>query len=318
MRGLALAVLATALLSAAPTHAVQTGEDWSVTVPDGVPLIAGMPAVSGGLGTMTGLVLGLENDAAEERRFVVTSASVRSVDGKLEFGPPGGVLDPSTWVPPSAELAVPAEATADLALSIGIPNTVGPGDHVFGITVTAADGTAENTAVVVRVDGFARTTTTLSAETEISGGATWPVTPSRQSLSYRLVNTGELIVDGELTVGYEAMFGRMLPAGDARDVILLPGSDVTGIAESRIPPIGPLVPHAHIDVPFVDAAGEEQTYPVIASGDVEWVVPWVILGGVPAVILAGTGTALVLRRRRIGEDLSAEEGTDTPGSALYR
>lgn len=139
-----------------------------------------------------------------------------------------------------------------------------------------------------------------------------PVVPwvkdARATVSYTLVNLGNVVVEPKVTVSAEGLFGREVLARPARELklVLLPGQ--------RIELTEPWPDAPQLDRVSVKVTAGAAAYPDLAaeSGTTFTAVPWPAAGTV--LLLAGAGIAfLVLRRRRLAPGERAEPAADLAG-----
>ncbi|MFF1559405.1 WxL protein peptidoglycan domain-containing protein [Streptomyces sp. NPDC058279] len=220
--------------------------------------------------------------------------------------------DVGTWItlPPETAhpVTVPPKGRKDVPFTVRVPEDAAPGDHIGGIVAlnTAVEGVRQDGRVqvgvrrsvgarlYVRVPGPA--TPGLSVE-DVRVERHAPLLPWVESasatLSYSLVNRGNVVVEPRVTVSAEGLFGRTVLDRPVRDLklVLLPGQRI----ELTEPwPDAPQSDRVHVHV-----KADATAYPDLRAqaGTDFLAVPWPAVGAV--LLLAGTTLALrVLRRRR--------------------
>ncbi|MFD3697056.1 WxL protein peptidoglycan domain-containing protein [Streptomyces sp. NPDC058646] len=220
--------------------------------------------------------------------------------------------DVGTWIalPPEAAdtVTVPAKGRKDIPFTVKVPADATPGDHVGGIVAlgTAVEGVQQEGKVRVgvkrsvgarihfRVPG--PVTPGLSVE-DVRVSRSAPLLPwvrdARATVSYALVNRGNVVVEPKVTISAEGLFGRRVLDRPARELklVLLPGQRV----ELTEPwPDAPQLDRVTVEI----GAGANAHPDLVSRAEAEFVaVPWPAAGA--ALVLAGVALALrVLRRRR--------------------
>ncbi|RPF40649.1 uncharacterized protein DUF916 [Streptomyces sp. Ag109_G2-6] len=220
--------------------------------------------------------------------------------------------DVGTWIalPPetAGTVTVPPKGRKDIPFTVKVPQDASPGDHVGGIVAlnTAVEGITKEGKVQVgvrrqvgarlylRVPG--PLTPALSVEdVRVRRGA--PLLPwtkdARATITYTLVNRGNVVVEPKVAVSARGLFGRRLLDRAARgpQPALLPGQRIT-LRE-------PWPDSPQLDRVAVKVTASAAAYPDVRSeaGTDFLAVPWPAAGAL--LLSAGTGIALlVLRRRR--------------------
>ncbi|MGW7027494.1 WxL protein peptidoglycan domain-containing protein [Streptomyces xanthophaeus] len=220
--------------------------------------------------------------------------------------------DVGTWIslPPEAAgtVTVPAKGRKDIPFTVKVPADATPGDHVGGIVAlgTAVEGVQKEGKVQVgvkrsvgarlyfRVPG--PLTPGLSVE-DVRVSRSAPLLPwvreARATVSYALVNRGNVVVEPELTVSAEGLFGRRVLDRPARELklVLLPGQ--------RVELTEPWPDAPQLDWVTVRITAGASAHPdLVSSSEADFVaVPWPAAGAV--LVLAGAALAWrTLRRRR--------------------
>ncbi|MFJ3879587.1 WxL protein peptidoglycan domain-containing protein [Streptomyces sp. NPDC090077] len=225
----------------------------------------------------------------------------------------------------AATVTVPPRGRKDVPFTVKVPRDAVPGDHVGGIVAlnTQVEGVQQEGRVQVgvqrqvgarlyfRVPG--PLTPGLSVE-DVRVDRSAPLLPwvkdARATVTYTLVNRGNVVVEPRVAVSAEGLFGRRVFNRPARDLklVLLPGQ--------RIELTEPWPDAPQLDWVSVKVRAGAAAYPDLApdAGADFVAVPWPAAGA--ALVLAGAGTAfLVLRRRRRG---TPEEALSEPDLARAR
>ncbi|MFJ3721172.1 WxL protein peptidoglycan domain-containing protein [Streptomyces sp. NPDC090045] len=232
--------------------------------------------------------------------------------------------DVGAWIalPPetASTVTVPAKGRKDIPFTVKVPADATPGDHVGGIVAlnTAVEGVQQDGKVQVgvkrsvgarlyfRVPG--PLTPGLSVE-DVRVSRSAPLLPwvkdARATVSYTLVNRGNVVVEPKVTVSAEGLFGRDVLDRPARELklTLLPGQ--------RIELTEPWPDAPQSDWVTVRITAGATAHPdLVSRSETEFIaVPWPAVG--LFLVLAGAGVTLwVLRRRRRAEDEQDEPVPD--------
>ncbi|MFD7261532.1 WxL protein peptidoglycan domain-containing protein [Streptomyces sp. NPDC059874] len=220
--------------------------------------------------------------------------------------------DVGAWIalPPetASTVTVPPKGRKDIPFTVKVPADATPGDHVGGIVAlnTAVEGVQQEGKVQVgvkrsvgarlyfRVPG--PLTPGLSVE-DVKVDRSAPLLPwvknARATITYTLVNRGNVVVDPKVTVSAEGLFGRTVLDRPARELklALLPGQ--------RIELTEPWPDAPQSDWVTVKITAGATAHPeLLSESETDFVaVPWPAVG-VFLVLLGALTTLLVLRRRR--------------------
>ncbi|WP_405447464.1 WxL protein peptidoglycan domain-containing protein [Streptomyces erythrochromogenes] len=236
--------------------------------------------------------------------------------------------DVGAWITLAPETAstvtVPAKGRKDIPFTVKVPADATPGDHVGGIVAlgTAVEGVQQDGKVQVgvrrsvgarlyfRVPG--PVTPGLSVE-DVRVSRSAPLLPwvqdARATVSYALVNRGNLVVEPKVTVSAEGLFGRRVLDRPGRELklTLLPGQ--------RIELTEPWPDAPQSDWVTVRITAGAAAHPdLVSRSETDFVaVPWPAVGLL--LVLAGAGiTVRVLRRRRRAESEQDEAVPDLAGT----
>ncbi len=220
--------------------------------------------------------------------------------------------DVGAWIalPPEtvATVTVPAKGRKDIPFTVKVPADATPGDHVGGIVAlnTAVEGVQQEGKVQVgvkrsvgarlyfRVPG--PVTPGLSVE-DVRVSRAAPLLPwikdARATVSYALVNRGNVVVEPKVALSAEGLFGREVLSRPSRELklTLLPGQ--------RVELTEPWPDAPQLDWVTITVTAGATAHPDLAShSTTDFVaVPWPAAGAV--LVLTGTAVAFwVLRRRR--------------------
>ncbi|MFH7596982.1 DUF916 domain-containing protein [Streptomyces racemochromogenes] len=220
--------------------------------------------------------------------------------------------DVGAWIalPPDAAgtVTVPPKGRKDIPFTVKVPQDAAPGDHVGGIVAlnTQVEGVQRDGRVQVGVQRqvgarlYLRVpgplTPALDVEdVRVSRGA--PLLPwtkqARATVTYTLVNRGNVVVEPKVAVSARGLFGRRVLDRPARgpQPALLPGQRIT-LTE-------PWPDSPQLDRVSVRVTARAAAYPDLdaAGGTAFLAVPWPAAGTL--LLLAGAALVLlVLRRRR--------------------
>ncbi|MBT2407668.1 MULTISPECIES: WxL protein peptidoglycan domain-containing protein [unclassified Streptomyces] len=228
--------------------------------------------------------------------------------------------DVGAWIalPPetATTVTVPPKGRKDIPFTVQVPQDATPGDHVGGIVAlnTQLEGVQGDGKVKVgvkrqvgarlyfRVPG--PVTPGLSVE-DVKVSRAAPLLPwlkdARATVSYTLVNRGNVVVEPKVTVTAEGLLGRSVLNRPARELklVLLPGQ--------RIELTEPWADAPQLDWVTVRISAGAEAYPDLSSdSEADFAaVPWPATGAL--VLLTGTGIAFrTLRRRRTDDDEQRE------------
>ncbi|MBT2454211.1 DUF916 domain-containing protein [Streptomyces sp. ISL-86] len=228
--------------------------------------------------------------------------------------------DVGAWIalPPetATTVTVPPKGRKDIPFTVQVPQDATPGDHVGGIVAlnTQLEGFQGDGKVKVgvkrqvgarlyfRVPG--PVTPGLSVE-DVKVSRAAPLLPwlkdARATVSYTLVNRGNVVVEPKVTVTAEGLLGRSVLNRPARELklVLLPGQ--------RIELTEPWADAPQLDWVTVRISAGAEAYPDLSSdSEADFAaVPWPATGAL--VLLTGTGIAFrTLRRRRTDDDEQRE------------
>lgn len=220
--------------------------------------------------------------------------------------------DVGAWIamPPEAAgtVTVPPKGRKDIPFTVKVPADATPGDHVGGIVAlnTVVEGVRQEGKVQVGVKRSVGARLYLRVPGPVMPGLSVedvkversaPLLPwvkdARATITYALVNRGNVVVEPKVTIAAEGLFGREVLDRPARGLkpALLPGQRI----ELTEPwPDAPQSDWVTVRITAGAAAHPE----LLSESETDFVaVPWGAAG--LFLVLAGAVTALlVLRRRR--------------------
>ncbi|MFD7027191.1 WxL protein peptidoglycan domain-containing protein [Streptomyces sp. NPDC059917] len=308
--------LAGLLLPAGTAHAAENGT-WGVfpTPPAGAAMTDRAYFFhQGTAGTTVSDSVTILNSSAKDLTFQVFATDAVNT-------PAGGAFallpvetkpkDVGTWLSlpkDTGTVTVPAKGRKDIPFTVKVPEDATPGDHVGGIVAlnTEVEGVQKEGKVQVgvkrsvgarlyfRVPG--PLTPGLSVE-DVRVHRDAPLLPwvhdASATITYTLVNRGNVVIEPKVAVSAEGLFGR--------DVLSRPGRELrlTLLPGQRIELSEPWPDAPQLDWVTVKVTAGSATYPdLTTTGGAEFLaVPWPAAGA--ALVLLGVGVAAwVLRRRR--------------------
>ncbi|MEU9419547.1 DUF916 domain-containing protein [Streptomyces sp. NPDC048272] len=211
----------------------------------------------------------------------------------------------------SGTVTVPPKGREDIPFTVKVPEDATPGDHIGGIVAlnTAVEGVRADGKVQVgvkrsvgarlyfRVPG--PLTPGLSVE-DVRVGRGAPLLPwfkeARATVSYALVNRGNVAVEPRVTVSAEGLFGRNVLDRPVRAprLVLLPGQ--------RIELSEPWPDSPQLDRVTVKVTAGASAYPdLVSEAETDFLaVPWLAAGIALLSTAAGIAFAVLRRRRKAG------------------
>ncbi len=305
-----LLVLAAGTLALAPSA---TAEDpaWSVSPADASGAPDGRTrfelTVEAGASGQDAVVVA--NASTVEQTFAVYAADAfNTADGGYDLQAGGTAsVDSGAWVSlGSPTVTVPALSSQAVPFTVMVPAGAAPGDHPAGIVVSPAQpdqtsGVLVDTRVAVRlnvrVPGELTPALTVRSVDASFGGNAVPFGSAPTTVSYEVVNTGNVKIVGQPRVRVTGPFGVELAevrADDTREV--LPGQSFTVTTE--LPGVAPVaVARAVVDVDMAAAPGPETEIPLVSStaSATFAAMPWT---GLAVVVVVALVIWWLIRRAR--------------------
>ncbi|WP_448062570.1 WxL protein peptidoglycan domain-containing protein [Cellulomonas hominis] len=217
------------------------------------------------------------NASTVEQTFSVYAADAfNTADGGYDLQAGGTApVDSGAWVSlGSPTVTVPALSSQAVPFTVAVPAGATPGDHPAGIVVSPAQpdqtgGVLVDTRVAVRlnvrVPGELAPALTVRGVDASFGGNAVPFGSGPTTVSYEVVNTGNVKIIGQPRVRITGPFGMELTeirADDTREV--LPGQSFTVTTE--LPGVAPVaIARAVVDVDMAAAPGPETEIPLVSS-----------------------------------------------------
>lgn len=202
--------------------------------------------------TLTEHVL-ITNSSTQEREFAVYGADAfnTSTGGYDVLAAAEVSTDVGSWVSVEAPtVTVPALSTAVVPFTVTVPDAATPGDHPGGVVVSpvrlqeADNGVVVDTRIAVRL--AVRVAGEIAPALEVRGltasfaGSWVPFGSAPATITYEVVNTGNVMVTGEPRIRVTGPFGVTLAEVDADETRqVLPGDSFTVTTE--LPDVEPLV-----------------------------------------------------------------------------
>jgi hypothetical protein len=243
-------------------------------------------------------------------------AAANAANGQLSLQPEAApATDIGSWVTiglphHATSVRIPARSTAIVPFTLKVPANASPGDHTGGIisSLSAKVRTGSSThvnptleqrvavAMIARVKGPIYGGLAVSDFKASYKGTLNPFGSGSSTLSYNVVNNGNVNLGAKQTVSVKGLFGTtkhltsadvpgLLPGGSATISIPVSGVFPEGVATAKVE-LAPLVPSGDVDPGLKDTAFSAHFYPM----------PWTLLATLVVVVL---GVVLVFRRRRV-------------------
>lgn len=194
--------------------------------------------------TLTEHVL-ITNSSTQEREFAVYGADAfnTSTGGYDVLAAAEVSTDVGSWVSVDAPtVTIPALSTAVVPFTVKVPETATPGDHPGGVVVSpvrlqeADNGVVVDTRIAVRL--AVRVAGEIAPALEVRGltasfaGSWVPFGSGSATITYEVVNTGNVMVTGEPRIRVTGPFGVTLAEVDADETRqVLPGDSFTVTTE---------------------------------------------------------------------------------------
>ncbi|WP_315098623.1 hypothetical protein, partial [uncultured Cellulomonas sp.] len=253
----------------------------------------------------------ITNSSTVEREFAVYGADgFNTPSGGYDLSPAAEPpTDVGAWVALSSPTVTIAPlATVSLAFTVTVPAGAAPGDHPGGIVVSpvqtqvTSGGVLVDTRVAVRLNLRVAGELAPALEVRAVSGAVdpslVPFAAAPMTVTYEVVNTGNVKVVGVPRVRVTGLFGRTLASLDGeatREV--LPGDAFTVVSVlERVEPVG--VTTAVVDVDMAAAPGPDTQIPLVSSTARTTVLSVSWTGVALVVLVAAIAWYLVSRTRR--------------------
>ena len=228
----------------------------------------------------------------------------------------------------TSTLTVPGRSTVIVPVSLEVPLKASPGDHTGGIIVSLnsqaiAKGGGDQTLnpaldqrvavpVELRVSGPVHPGLTVQGLKASYGQTLNPVGGGHATVTYHIVNTGNVNLGGHEAISISGLFGSTVHAKAPDIPVLLPGGSVTEsvpvhgvlpefLMSARVA-VTPLVPKGDVDPGLTATSGSKHF----------WAVPWLLLGIIALLLL---GWRQLRRRKRPS---AGRHGTKSGGGTRRR
>jgi hypothetical protein len=227
----------------------------------------------------------------------------------------------------TSTVTVPARSTVIVPISLVVPRDGSPGDHTAGIITsltskaTATNGTQTinpNLEQRVAVPVEIRVAGPIHPNLAVRGLKTSyrqtldPVGDGHATVTYHVVNTGNVNLGGHQQVSITGLFGSSVHVAVADVPVLLPGSSVAMSVPVRgVLPEFLMTTHVTL-TPLVPSGNVDPGLVVTHAGKHFWAVPWVLV-----VILGVFGATWWQVRKRRGRS-SGRHGSPSGGGRRRR
>jgi hypothetical protein len=240
-------------------------------------------------------------------------------------------IDAGSWItleiPHGAStLTVPARSTVIVPVSLAVPRNASPGDHTGGVIVSL---TAESTStgkqvvapnleqrvavpVAIRIAGVLQPKLSVQSLSASYGQTLNPVGGGHATVTYKVVNTGNVNLGGHEAVSIRGLFGSTMHAKAPDVPVLLPGNSVVeSVSVHGVLP--EFLMSGHVTITPLAASGDVDPGLIATSGSKHfWAVPWLLLG-IIALLLLGWR-----QRRRRKRPSTGRHGTRSGGGTRRR
>jgi hypothetical protein len=246
--------------------------------------------------------------------YLPKSAPRRQVGSWLEVGARNGI----------GQVTVAPRATVILPVFLKVPTNASPGDHV-GAVIVSITGLAKNkngqrikieqriaTRVILRVYGTLHPRLSIENLRASYSGHLNPFTSGAMTISYTVVNTGNVLLGGPEQVSVHGLFGSTEQARSVPTIpVLLPGGSyrVSARVAGVFPEIS-LTATARVVPDGLRGDINSGLKPATASTSV-LAIPWMLVVIIIVVVLAVV--ALFWRRHRMRSPARAEARTTPQG-----
>jgi hypothetical protein len=259
------------------------------------------------------------NDSRESAAFSIygTDATGTALSGALLLlSPQKKPTDIGSWVhfPGGASqltTIIPGGKAVLLEFTVNVPAQATPGDHTGGMVAevsipgknSAGMAVTENYRIAVplelRVSGALRAGLQVQS---ISTGISEPLNPfgtGTATISYSVVNTGNVRLTGTQAVTISAPFGQHVIVKTPKLPTVLPGDSVRVTAQAPgLFPAGPMTAKVTVTPAWGTDSQPLSSTPPLATGSASlFALPWSLLGLILLLVALGVGIWFYLRWR---------------------
>jgi hypothetical protein len=243
--------------------------------------------------------------------------AVSGADGSIGYAPASQApTDAGSWLTLAkandvGTVTLPAQSAANVPFLLKVPASASPGDHLGGLIVSLTSKVnsgknSENfeqrvaTRVNIRVSGaiVARLSVNQMHASYSPGFVVNPFGSGNVKVSYRVTNTGNVVLGGRQAVNISGWYGGSAPAKGLPDIPqLLPGASTVvtttirgvkpGLHLTATAQVTPIPPPNAIDPGFVAASSS------VSFWSIPWLAPIVFL-----LLIGGIGFSVWRRRHR--------------------
>jgi hypothetical protein len=236
----------------------------------------------------------------------VVDATV-DADGAFGYLPKASPrTDAATWIVTDNQghqptVTLPPRSTLVVPVTITVPSDASPGDHAAGIItsvvskVTSASGTNANLEQRVALRTFIRVSGPLHPALAIENlraryhGTFDPIGGGSVTMSYTVRNTGNVRIGSHQQVAVSGLFGSKTKT--LADVPLLLPHTFVNVSVTIHGVFPSFLLHARVSLHPLSVVGDvDPGMPsqIVRSVGV-WAIPWVLLGIIAVIVLAGVG-----------------------------
>jgi hypothetical protein len=199
----------------------------------------------------------------------------------------------------ASTLTVPARSTVIVPVSLAVPPNASPGDHTGGIIVsltaqsnsTGKQVVAPNleqrvaVPVAIRISGPLRPKLSVESLSASYGQTLNPIGGGSATVTYKVVNTGNVNLGAHEAVSISGLFGSTVHAKADDIQPLLPGDSI--VESVKVHGVLPeFLMSARVTITPLAASGDVDPGLMATSGSKHfWAVPWLLLGIIALLLL---------------------------------
>ena len=304
---------------------------WQLQTQSNQYVYAGMLVTTAELGMQTYTQPRIVNQTDQPLVASLEISELGSDNGKLvaTSQQSRGKFSATSWLTVPEEVTAPPRGSADIRISMSIPQNAVAGDYTAALNVSA--GTNQKIIpLVIRVRGARQQELTVTdnaatentatenkgdaSSVELSGVGLWPLTTAEARSTMSVTNTGSTIIAGHLHPYIASLFSqqgrisadesgltetaRRRIIAEQPTVVVLPGDTLQHEFAGTFLPGYRATNVLAVEVPYQDAAGQTRFYAIRAAGDGAQATPWLLVAAALVVPIAITMSWWLLRRRR--------------------